>query len=97
VDTKKSSKDMLFLMRAYKMAKGYPGNDQDWNKRFFKIYARAAKELLKVFDGNLSKAIDCLGDESEYLDKLGVDWNLHTIVKRVPEWLKREELKSANS
>ena len=76
------------VVLAYKLAKGYQAKDKEWDNQFFKMWVRSAQSILKYLNNEEDKAIDCICEISEELEKKNLEWNLNTIVKRLPDWQK---------
>lgn len=64
------------IMAAYKIARGIPYNDSEWDRNQFSRYARAAKRLLNAFGGEEKKAAYWLQDYAKKMKSIGFDWSL---------------------
>ncbi|TXH40873.1 MAG: hypothetical protein E6Q97_38870 [Desulfurellales bacterium] len=74
------------VVLGFKGALGVPENDKGWDEVYFPRYSRPARELVKLFDGNLGRIGDCIDHVSGALERRGLSWTPETIVKHAGDW-----------
>ena len=74
---------LQIVMRAYKVGKGIPANDADWDKANFAVHARAAKKLLAAFNDDDKAAVAFLLGTAHEWDEKGLSgWSLAGVAKK---------------
>lgn len=94
VESKYEAKtDIQKIVRGFKAVLGVDLDDRNWDKVYFRRYSRPAKELLTLFNGNVSATADCIDGISSILDKKNLSWTPETIVKHASDWKNGRLLK----
>ena len=74
------------ILGAYRILKDY----KEVGPLFFSRNTKEAQNLLREFKENVDNAVDCLFETGNALKSKNLEWNLSTIIKRIPEWRKNE-------
>lgn len=69
------------VVRAYKHAKGVDQDSKAWDKANFGRAAKAAKNLLARFDGNVQKCAAYIFMRAEDLNEKNLEWTIETIAR----------------
>jgi hypothetical protein len=77
------------LVHVYKLVKGFPSEDRDWDTRNYPRCTRHAKSLLLTFNGSFVPAATCLEQLGKQFDQKGLTWTFETILKHCDEWKLR--------
>lgn len=74
------------LVFAYKIKKGFPPEDRQWDQDEWPRASKPAKAILSAFAGDLRAAVNCLEALADRFDARQLDWTLETIEKHCREW-----------
>ena len=61
-------------------------DDRNWDAVYFRRYARPAKEMFTLFDGNLERIAKCMDSIVASLEAKNLSWTPETIVKHAGDW-----------
>lgn len=70
----------------WKFITGVPKDDRAWDKLNWSRTARAAKELIEFFGGNLNHTLDCCQDVYEDLTSKKLTCTIETVKKFASDW-----------
>lgn len=81
-----------FLVYAYKVKKGVPKEDRQWDKVQWRRCSKSATQLLATFAGDVVAAVNCIDELGDQFGEKELSWTLETVLKHAHDWkLKQTE------
>lgn len=78
--------DVQRVVHGFKAVMGVSDDDVGWDRVYFPRYARSAKDLLTLFEGNLDRVADCIDQVSAAMERKKLSWTPETLVKHAGDW-----------
>lgn len=75
-----------FVVGAYKVARGIPLENREWDRDNFKRCSAPAKEILAIFNGDQDKAAESVMAIARWANKKRLSWTLETCLKRASDY-----------
>ncbi len=96
IDIVKKETPIQAVVRAYKHAKGVEMADKGWDKNNFPRAAKAAKNLLDCFGGDVEKCAAYIFVRSGDLNEKRLEWTLETIARHAWDKMGMEQGEDKN-
>ncbi len=74
------------VVRGFKIALNVAEDDKAWDRVYFRRYAKAASDLLILFEQDVGRVADCIEAVSRAMERKSLSWTPETIVKHAGDW-----------